>query len=136
MNDIFGKVFAILLSAWLMFLYPLQEVQKESIKLEKMYLYQETVRFVDDIRNTGIIAQDDFSVYLKKMSGMNSFYEVEMIAGMNNVMTLFEAAEGNLKYQLDYNDFVKILITDKDKNVAVCYGGSVKAENQEKEDDT
>lgn len=136
MNDIFGKVFAILLSVWLMFLYPLQEAQKESIKLEKMYLYQETVRFVDNIRNTGIIAQDDFSVYLKKMSGMNSFYEVEMIAGMNNVMTLFEAAEGNLKYQLDYNDFVKVLITDKDKNVAVCYGGSVKAENQEKEGET
>ena len=47
LSDILGRVFTILLCAWLMFLFPLMEVQRQCIQTEKMYLYQETVYFVD-----------------------------------------------------------------------------------------
>ena len=63
MSDILGRVFTILLCAWLMFLFPLMEVQRQCIQTETMYLYQETVYFVDGVRNTGEIRHTDRKNY-------------------------------------------------------------------------
>ena len=78
MNDILGRVFSVLLCAWLMFFYPLNAAKEENRQIERMYLYQETVRFLDNICNTGIISDRDMQNYLDKINRMNTLYEVKI----------------------------------------------------------
>ena len=78
MNDILGRVFSVLLCAWLMFFYPLNAAKEENRQIERMYLYQETVRFLDNICNTGIISDRDMQNYLNKINHMNTLYEVKI----------------------------------------------------------
>ena len=78
MNDILGRVFSVLLCAWLMFFYPLNAAKEEIRQLDRMYLYPETVRFLDNICNTGIISDRDMQNYLDKINRMNTLYEVKI----------------------------------------------------------
>lgn len=135
MNDVFGKVFAILLCIWLMFLYPLQETKKESIKLEKMYLYQETVRFVDNIRNTGIIDSRDMEKYMQKVHSMNQKYQIQISYYSDSMQQdVLEILKSSDVCQMSYRDFLKIILEDTDGNLVVCYGGSVKAIQEEEKE--
>lgn len=131
MNDIFGRVVSVLLCVWLMFFYPLWEAKKESVHMEKMYLYQETVRLVDHIRNTGVAASRDVENYLGRVAAMNSIYRVEIsCVGKQGGRNLLEELENVEEQELAYNDFVKVVVEDGEGNMAVCYGGSVKAERE------
>ncbi len=135
MNDVFGKVFAILLCVWLMFLYPLQETKKESMKLEKMYLYQETVRFVDNIRNTGVIDSRDMEKYMQKVHGMNQKYQIQIsYYSDSRQQDVLEILKSSDVCQMSYRDFLKIILEDIDGNLVVCYGGSVKAIQEEEKE--
>lgn len=135
MNDVFGKVFAILLCIWLMFLYPLQETKKESMKLEKMYLYQETVRFVDNIRNTGVIDSRDMEQYMKKVYRMNQKYQIQLsYYSDSRKQDVLEILKSSDVCQMSYQDFLKIILEDADGNLVVCYGGSVKAVQEEEKE--
>jgi len=59
-----------------MFLYPLSAAKEENSQIERMYLYQETVRFLDNVCNTGVISDRDMQNYLDKISRMNTLYQV------------------------------------------------------------
>lgn len=146
MNDILGKVFSVLLCAWLMFFYPLSAAKEENRQIERMYLYQETVRFLDNVCNTGVISERDMKNYLDKISRMNTLYQVKLthesligekegekkteggIFFQTYTQTeIFEQLEAGLEYRMDYNDFIKIVIYNPQGNMTVCYGGSIKA---------
>lgn len=146
MNDIFGKVISILLCAWLMFIYPLNAAKEESSQIERMYIYQETVRFVDNICNTGIISDKDMKNYLNKISSMNTLYDVsithdsrisdtekkdletEGLSVSYHESRIYETLKEQQEYKLGYSDFIKIVIYNEKGNMTACYGGSVKAE--------
>lgn len=149
MSDIFGKVVAILLCAWLMFLCPLQQMKEENQQLEHMYLYQETVRFLDAVRNTGMITSEAWIAYQKKISNMNELYQISIsheqmeYQNLNGEQAEYqyyydaqikEQLDTQGKYVLAYNDFVKIVVEDAQKNMVVCYGGSVKTGGENETD--
>lgn len=157
MNDILGRVFCVLLCAWLMFLYPLSAAKEENRQIERMYLYQETVRFLDNICNTGVISSRDMQSYLDKISRLNTLYQVtithESLVGENKdkneneievneqqketkrktlfqthtQIEIFEQLKEGMEYQMNYNDFIKIVLYNSQGNMTVCYGGSIKA---------
>ena len=124
-----------------MFLYPLNTVKEEEKQLERMYLYQETVQFVDDVRNTGWILSEDMEDYLGKISGMNTLYDIKIthesaVTGDEPENTyqlstfkneIFDRLDKDKKYELNYQDFIRIVICDTDENMVICYGGCVKA---------
>lgn len=102
--------------------------------MEKMYLYQETVRFVDNIRNTGVAASRDVENYLDRVAGMNSIYKAEIsCVGKLGGRNLLADLENGGEQELEYNDFVKVVIEDGDGGMVVCYGGSVKMVREEDE---
>ena len=127
MSDIFGKVIAVILCALLMFLYPLNVAKEENRQIERMYLYQETVRFVDSICNTGIILDRDMKNYLSRIHSMNTLYDVKITEDSHDGR-IFELLNQQSEYKLDYSDFIKVVIWDEKGNMVVCYGGSVKAD--------
>lgn len=147
MNDILGKVVSILLCAYLMFFYPLNVMRDENRQLEKMYLYSETIEFIDGIRNTGILHSRDMIKYMDKVSSMGELYHMQImhkstiisedeqriLSNINYNEQISRVLEKENQYLVQYNDFVKIVIMDKDENLIVCYGGSVKADHSEKE---
>ena len=154
MNDIFGKVVSVLLCAWLMFFYPLNAAKEENRQLERMYIYQETVQFVDNICNTGIISDRDMKNYLNKISRMNALYEISithesMTAAIEEETAeaedgkffishyqneIFDILKEEEEYRLDYSDFIKIIVYNSQGNMSVCYGGSIKAADLHREE--
>ena len=89
-----------------------------------MYLYQETVYFVDGVRNTGEIRHTDRKNYYDKVSRMKHLYTVKMYYGMTELAETTEET-----YHLAYNEFIRVIVLDENGNSVVCYGGSVKAED-------
>lgn len=146
MGDVFSKVISILLCVWLMFLWPLYQAEEESKQMERLYLYQQTVEFVDGIRNTGEIREEDFRHFQERIARMNHRYqaeftgkeasgqEEEFYAGTFYTKDLENYFHAEKIYMLSYNDFVKVVITDEEENMVVCYGGGVKASQEEGED--
>ena len=47
---------------------------------------------------------------------------------------IFEQLREGLEYQMNYNDFIKIVIYNSQGNMSVCYGGSIKAVYSPKEE--
>jgi hypothetical protein len=129
---------------WLMFLYPLNQAKEESRQLERMYFYQETVRFVDSVRNTGVIEADDMEAYLEKMYSGTGRYEVELMhesavgVGADEEIfsrkwyneDIYAALETDQKYRMNQNDFLKVTVYEDEKMI-LCYGGCIRAEDED-----
>ena len=60
MGEAYGTVAAIMLSVYMMFILPLNNMLYENEKLEQMYIVNEITYFVEQARNTGSI---DKSMY-------------------------------------------------------------------------
>ena len=63
MGEAYGTVAAIFLSAYLMFIMPLNNMIYESEKLEQMYVLNEITYFVESVRNTGCISDNKGNGY-------------------------------------------------------------------------
>ena len=60
MSDAFGKIFAVFICVYLMFIAPITYMQKESQRLEETYILTETSIFVENVKNTGIISKEEY----------------------------------------------------------------------------
>ncbi len=148
MSDVLGKVFSVLLCVVLMYIYPLHATREESMQLERMYIYQEAVRFLDSVRNTGKISSEDWILFERKIKNMTGLYEIQLthekITGESEQTKvtydyyyhgqIMEQLELENIYFLGYNDFIKIVITDKNGNMTVCYGGGIKMGGEDETD--
>jgi hypothetical protein len=121
-------------------------MQNENRQMSRTYLYMETIAFVDGIRNTGIIDSKDMKKYMEKISSIGNLYQIEIthkgmiqdeeknkfpVVYYNDA--IFETLENEGQYRTAYNDFLKIEILDREKQMVVCYGGSIKADYSEEE---
>lgn len=146
MGDILGKVIAIFLCVYLMFFYPLVAAREEREQLMRSYLYMETVNFIDSIRNTGVIKEKDLQHYLDEVAGSGKNFKVKITHRGMDVSEgerrevyfynreIYEKIEADTYYQMDYGDFIKIVLENGQGNMVLCYGGSIKAVEETDED--
>ena len=65
-----------MLSAYMMFILPLNGMIYENEKLEQMYIANEITYFVEQVRNTGCIDEDMYMALEKRISAMNNSYNI------------------------------------------------------------
>ncbi len=144
MGETYGTVVAIMLSAYMMFILPLNGMIYENEKLEQMYIANEITYFVEQVRNTGCIDEDMYMALEKRISAMNNSYNIMIthfrsIYNEDNSKILYFKEENylwNIKevlerdgiYYLSKNEYIKVMVSDDD-GVKACYGGSIKNES-------
>ncbi len=145
MGETYGTVVAIMLSAYLMFIMPLNNMIYENRKLEQIYVVNEITYFVESIRNTGTISEQMYLELIDKISSLNEVYDIRITHYKNiynedkSEVLYFEEAcyledikeelEINKKYCFGKNEYVKITVMN-DETMIACYGGSIKTEGE------
>lgn len=78
MSDTVVTVLAIFLAAILMFIFPLMSTSDRTDDISTQAVDAATTDFVDEIRSTGKITQDNYDNFIQTISATGNSYDVEM----------------------------------------------------------
>ena len=78
MSDTVVTVIAIFLAAILMFIFPLMSTADRTDDISTQAVDTATTEFVDEIRSTGKITQDNYDAYVQTISSTGNSFEVEI----------------------------------------------------------
>ncbi|HEX3028799.1 MAG TPA: hypothetical protein VHT34_05760 [Clostridia bacterium] len=78
MEDIFGKIIALILAVLLLFVAPILLMFENQDETSRIYVLSETSKFVDSVRSLGYISPTFYEDYQKKLSNTNNLYEIKM----------------------------------------------------------
>ena len=78
MSDTVVTVLAIFLAAILMFIFPLMSTSDRTDDITTQAVESATTDFVDEIRSTGKITQDNYDNFIQTISSTGNSYNVEM----------------------------------------------------------
>lgn len=144
MSDSFSKIVAILLAVIMMYIIPVFYMDEEAKRLKQTRILEEVTFFVDGVRNTGIISEDDYIRLEKVLYNLGGGYRVEMshyshlldkegegviyneIADYEE--QIYECFQRQEDYYMKKHDYLKVVITNSEEEVVAWYGGSVKYE--------
>ncbi len=142
MNDTLVTIIAIFLAAILMFVFPLMTIADRNDDIAGQALQQDTVEFVDQIRNVGAITQSDLSAYKEEINSLGHTFNTEMevkvqddnvgkksswttssVVGENSYYSVYtEAIEERVynggTYPLKEGDIVSVTSTNTDTTIA------------------
>lgn len=79
MGDSLITIIAIFLAALLMFVFPLMSLSERTDDISQLAVQTSTTEFVDRVRTTGKITQDDYEKYLSALVATGNSFEVEML---------------------------------------------------------
>lgn len=78
MGDIVITIFVILLTAVLMFGFPLMTMADRTDDVSQLAAETETMEFVDDVRTTGKLTLDKYNKFVENIYATGNSYDVEM----------------------------------------------------------
>ena len=78
MNDTLVTIIAIFIAAILMFVFPLMTIADREDDITQQAVQQETVEFVDKVRNVGAITQADLTEYKEKLSALDHTFNTSI----------------------------------------------------------
>ena len=154
MDDILGRVSAILFAALIFTGLPLYYLTERVRSAEQMYLLTINTEFVDSICNTGVLTEDVYERLLNDVAAASGVYEVEILHEQKDIVyeeqayhyvssffdetdireTFFQGED----YFLAQGDFLKVLFRqvkqgihfpwEAEKGEHIFYGGTVRYE--------
>lgn len=78
MDDTFVIIIAIFLAAILMFIFPLMTLADRNDDIVKLTVQTTTQEFVDNIRRTGKLTEDEYNNFITSLSATGNSYEEEI----------------------------------------------------------
>jgi hypothetical protein len=78
MTDSFSKIVAIFLAALLLFVVPIKNEFERIDNTSRIYVLNETAKFVDSVRNLGYITPFMYQDYIGRLEATNNIYEVRL----------------------------------------------------------
>lgn len=78
MGDTLITVVAIFLAAILMFVFPLMSISERNDDIALLGVQTQTVEFVDNIRATGKITQENYDAFIQTLAATGNSYDVEI----------------------------------------------------------
>lgn len=92
----FSKIFAILFSVGVLFLAPILYFSVKQDQTNQTYVYDATVKFVDDIRKNGYVTRELYLRYLDSLSRTGNIYEIDIESMHETIIPLVDS-EGNVQ---------------------------------------
>ena len=78
MGESLTTIVAIFLAAILMFIFPLMSISERNDDIAQLGVQTATIEFVDNVRTTGKITQDDYNAYIQTLAATGNTYDVNM----------------------------------------------------------
>lgn len=78
MGDSLITVVAIVLAAVLMFIFPLMSVSERNDDIAQLSVQTATAEFVNDVRNTGKLTEDNYNKFIDTLSATGNYYDIEV----------------------------------------------------------
>lgn len=78
MGDSLTTIVAIFLAAILMFIFPLMSISERNDDIAQLGVQTATIEFVDKVRTTGKITQDDYNAYIQTLAATGNSYDVNL----------------------------------------------------------
>lgn len=78
MGESLTTIVAIFLAAILMFVFPLMSISERNDDIAQLGVQTATVEFVDNIRTTGKITEDNYNSFIQTLNATGNTYDVEM----------------------------------------------------------
>lgn len=78
MSDTFITIIAIFLAAILMFIFPLMTLADRNDDITQLTVQTATTEFVDEIRRTGTLTEDQYNNFLSTIVATGNSYDVEI----------------------------------------------------------
>ena len=78
MSDSLITIIAIFLAAILMFIFPLMSMADRTDDVSMLAVQTATTEFVDRVRTTGRLTQDDYDQFITTLSSTGNSYDIEM----------------------------------------------------------
>lgn len=139
MGDTLITVVAIFLAGVLMFVFPLMSISERNDDISQMAVQTETVNFVDNVRSTGKLTQNNYNAFVQTLSATGNAYEVELEIkridenpGKKTSMTAVDKIGENTYYS-EYNSQIldKLLQDNNNGSIALKEGDifTVKVKN-------
>lgn len=78
MGESLTTIIAIFLAAILMFVFPLMSISERNDDIAQLGVQTATVEFIDKIRTTGKITEDNYNAYIQTLAATGNSYDVDM----------------------------------------------------------
>ena len=78
MTDALGKLTAGFLAVLLLFIFPILHMAESQEDTTRLFVLSETTKFVDAVRDTGLISENLLQEYRTKLSATGILYDIEM----------------------------------------------------------
>ena len=144
MSDAFSKIFAIMLAVVMMYIVPVFYMREESDRLKQTYVLETVISFVDSVRNTGILGQDNYNRLVDELRGLKDIYTIELTHCTHSLddvdgesyyfadeyynSQIFEYFENGEDYLMAKADYLKVVVKNQEGAIVAWYGGSIKHE--------
>lgn len=144
MEQAFGRIAAVFVAAFMFCIVPLLIVIQQKEGMLQLAIMQETVQFVDSVRNTGILTEEMYESYQNQIRRLQGGLEVLMVHtkqsihiganGVERVQKLCTEKEitsylsSREYYSFSKGDYLRVEVQKQNAGVYVYYGGSIRYE--------
>ncbi len=129
MGDTLITIVAIFLAAILMFIFPLMSISDRNDDVAQLSVQTKTVEFVDNIRSTGKITQDNYDAFIQTLAATGNSYDVEMEVkvldenpGKKTAQTSTDKIGENIYYSEYTSQILEKMNTSSSKSVKLKEG--------------
>ena len=155
MDDILGRVAAILAAAFVFLGIPITYMQERAKSAEQMYLLSLDTEFVDQVCSVGFLTMETYSRFLQEVASLPGIHEVKIMHEKKEIVLedevysyqstfydetdILEVLKTEKQYTFAKGDYVKVILTadrritflpwQKDATTNVFYGGTVRYED-------
>ncbi|PKM95300.1 MAG: hypothetical protein CVU84_06370 [Firmicutes bacterium HGW-Firmicutes-1] len=78
MGNSIGKIFTVFLAVLLLFIYPLIQMFQQQESTTRNFVYIETTKLVDAVRNIGNLTPQMYEEYTSKLAATNNYYNISL----------------------------------------------------------
>ncbi len=78
MGESLSKIIALFLSVLLLFIFPILNMFENQDDTTKVFVLNETAKFVDSVRSLGYITPDMYRDFTRRLSATNNVYSIQM----------------------------------------------------------
>lgn len=103
MDDIFSKVTALILAVMLLYIFPVENLLSRQDEITKVFVLNETAKFVDSVRNLGYITPLMYNQFLRVLSSTGNEYDVLMEHRHLSIDPVYTDPIDKMSFQHDFN---------------------------------
>ncbi|PKM51544.1 MAG: hypothetical protein CVV02_06305 [Firmicutes bacterium HGW-Firmicutes-7] len=78
MGNSISKIFVVILAVLLLFIYPLNQMFQQQDSITRNFVYIETTKLVDAVRNVGNLTPQMYEEYSAKLAATNNYYDISL----------------------------------------------------------